>query len=148
MKSSIRAFVLATFAAAIFAASTSSASAQVYARVTTSNNLIAPGGTATPNAVILPSAGTYVFGGQQMVVVSGNQPTHVFCWISTKLGGTTPLPTGPNTGQTIEGGYVTIPLGGWYTAPGPTELYVVCDYFGSNATVETYTGNITATLVP
>jgi hypothetical protein len=148
MKSSIRAFVLAAFAAATFAASTSSASAQVYARVTTSNNLIAPGGTATPNAVILPQAGTYVFGGQQMLVVSGNQPTHVFCWISTKLGGVTPLPTGPNTGQTMEGGYVSIPLGGWYTASGPTELYVVCTYYGSDATVETYTGNITATLVP
>ncbi len=148
MKSSIRTFVLAAFAAAAIAASASNASAQVYARVTTSNNLIAPNGTATPNAVILPYAGTYVFGGQQMLVVSGNQPTHVFCWISTKYNGATPLPTGPNTGQTSEGGYVTIPLGGWYTTSGPTELYVVCDYAGSNATVETYTGNITATLVP
>jgi hypothetical protein len=98
--------------------------------------------------VILPYAGTYVIGGQQMLVVSGNQPTHVFCWISTQSGGATPLPTGPYTGQTIAGGYVAIPLNGWYSTSSPTELYVVCTYYGSDALVETYTGNITATLVP
>ena len=93
MKFSIHTFVLAAFAAATIAISTSPASAQVYARVTTSNYVIPPNGIASPNAVILPYAGTYVLGGQQMLVVSGNQPTEVFCWMTNKAGSATPLPT-------------------------------------------------------
>ena len=62
MKFSIHTFVLAAFAAATIAISTSPASAQVYARVTTSNYVIPPNGIASPNAVILPYAGTYVLG--------------------------------------------------------------------------------------
>jgi len=146
MKSSIRTFVLAAIAAASMAAFAHNASAQIYARVTTSNPVIPPSGTATPNAVILGEAGTYVLGGQQMVVVSGNQPTEVYCWVSTKSG-SGPLGTGAYAGQTVAGGLATLPLNGWYTTSAPTELYVVCDYAGSNALVQTYNGNITATLV-
>src|SRR6202044_817639 len=61
MKSSIRTFVLAAIAAASFAATTHSASAQkLYANITPLDHVLPFESIATINAIIVPAAGTYV----------------------------------------------------------------------------------------
>jgi hypothetical protein len=148
MKSSIRSFVLAAFAAATIAASAHSASAQLlYARYTSQDYPVVTGRVTTPNVVIVPYAGTYAIGGQLTLHNQSNQPATVQCWMATQYaslsGG---LPDGPlSTVTATANGYVTLPLNGYYAAPGPSELYVNCESFGPGDFLS-LNGNIMATL--
>jgi hypothetical protein len=153
MKSSIRTFVLAASAAACFAATTHSASAQLlYANTTNANHVLPYEAMATLNAVILPSAGTYVLSGQQMFIVEGTQQTTVSCWVSTTPGSLAgAVPKGPLVSATVQSGgsYVTLPLNGYYVATGRTEIWVLCEYSAPSTatTVESLPGIIMATSV-
>jgi hypothetical protein len=150
MKSSIRTFVLAAIAAASFTATTHSASAQLlYANTTPADHVLPFDAIATINAIIVPSAGTYVLSGQQTFIVAGTQQTTVSCWLSTAAGNrAASLRYGPVVEATVQSGgsYVTLPLNGYFFASGPTEIYVECEYVApSTATiVQSLTGNIMA----
>jgi hypothetical protein len=151
MKSSIRTFVLAAFAAATIAASTHSVSAQAFAATatTTAKTLGANESRGTLMALILPNAGTYSLVGQQFLSVGANSGiTVVLCYTTTQAGGTTPLPYGPYSMVTIPpaGGYVTVPLNGYYTTTAPTEIWVECMYYGGGG-VTAELGTITGTQV-
>jgi hypothetical protein len=148
MKSSIRTFVLAAFAAATILATAQSASAQIYSSNASGNHQLGGGGTASVMVLALPYAGTYMLGGQQLFANTGNQTEFVYCWISTVNGSTTPIPFGPESGATaFVGAWVTLPLGGSYTATGPTDLWVVCRNTGGAGSIALGTeGNITAML--
>jgi hypothetical protein len=145
MKSSIRTFALAAFAAATILATTHSASAQIYSSNASGDHQFGGGGTASVMVLALPYAGTYMIGGQQAFADTGNNPSQVVtCWISTVNGSTTSIPFGPQAWATI-GGLTTIPLNGSYTATGPTDLWVVCHNYGAAGSVALATfGNITA----
>jgi len=149
MKSSIRTFVLAAIAAASFAATTHSASAQLlYANTTPLDRVLPFEGIATINAVIVPAAGTYVLSGQQTFIVQGNQTT-VSCWLSTVAGNrNASLRYGPVVETTVQSGgsYVTLPLNGYFFASGPAEIFVECEYVAPSTatTVQSLTGNIMA----
>ena len=153
MKSSIRTFVLAAIAAASFAATTHSASAQkLYANITPLDHVLPFESIATINAIIVPTAGTYVLSGQQTFIVEGTQQTTVSCWLSTAPGSRNgSLPNGPVVEATVQSGgsYVTLPLNGYFFASGRTEIWVECEYVApSTATiVQSLTGNIMATSV-
>jgi hypothetical protein len=153
MKSSIHTFVLAAIAAASFAATTHSASAQLlYANTTPIDRVLPYEAIGTINAVIVPSAGTYVLSGQQSFIVEGTQQTTVSCWLSTAPGSRNgSLPNGPVVEATVQSGgsYVTLPLNGYFFASGRTEIWVECEYVApSTATiVQSLTGNIMATSV-
>jgi hypothetical protein len=150
MKFSIRTFVLAAIAAASFAATTHSASAQLlYASTTPLSRVLPYEEIGTINAVIVPSAGTYVLSGQQTFIVEGTQQTTVSCWLSTASGNrAASLPYGPIVEATVQSGgsYVTLPLNGYFFASGRAEIFVECEYVApSTATiVESLTGNIMA----
>ena len=73
MKSSIRTFVLAAFAAATILATAHSASAQIYSSNGSGDHQLGGGGTASVMVLALPSAGTYMLGGQQTFANTGNQ---------------------------------------------------------------------------
>jgi hypothetical protein len=148
MKSSIRTFVLAAFAAAIILATAHSASAQIYSSNASGNHQLGGGGTASVMVLALPYAGTYMIGGQQLFANTGNQSEFVYCWISTTNGGTTSIPFGPESGATaFVDAWVTLPLNGSYTATGPTDLWVVCRNTGGAGAIALGTeGNITAML--
>jgi len=95
----------------------------------------------------LPYAGTYMLGGQQMIVNTGNQTTLVGCWISTTNGGASGVPYGPESDATAPvGAVVTVPLNGSYTATGPTDLWVVCGNGVKGSVALATSGNITAIL--
>jgi hypothetical protein len=108
------------------------------------------GGIGTINVIELPEVGTYVISGQQNLSASPTTAqTPVLCYMTTQPGGSTPLPSGPYSMTTIpsEGGYLTLPLNGYYTATSsPMNLWVVCRYFGQGQVSAIY-GNITATRV-
>jgi hypothetical protein len=148
MKSSIRTFVLAAFAAATLLATAHSASAQIYSSNGSGNHQLGSGGTASVMVLYLPYGGTYMIGGQQMFANTGNQSEYVYCWVSTVNGGTTPIPFSPVSGATaFVGGWITLPLNGSYTAAGPTYIWVVCRNTGAPGSVALGTlGNITAIL--
>lgn len=151
MQSTIRTFVLAAIAAASMAAAPHTASAQyLYGSTVTTNHVLPWNGIGTINALILPYAGTYLISGQQVVLSAGNQETSVFCWTSTTPGTfISGMPSGPYSQGTITGGWITLPLNGYFYATGRTEIYVECEYNGPSAgtIVETLSGNITATLM-
>ena len=150
MKSSIRTFVLAAIAAASFAATTHSASAQLlYANTTPIDRVLPYEAIGTINAVIVPSAGTYVLSGQQSFIVEGTQQTTVSCWLSTAPGSRNgSLPNGPVVEATVQSGgsYVTLPLNGYFFASGPAEIFVECEYVAPSAAtiVMSLTGNLMA----
>jgi hypothetical protein len=148
MKSSIRTFVLAAFAAATILATAHSASAQIYSSNGSGDHQLGGGGTASVMVLALPSAGTYMLGGQQTFANTGNQSETVYCWVSTVNGSTTAIPFGPESYATATvGGFVTLPLNGSYTATGPTDLWVVCHNYGGAGSIALGTwGNITAIL--
>jgi hypothetical protein len=145
MKFSIHTFVLAAFAAATIAISTSPASAQVFSSNASGDHNLGSGGNISVMVLALPYAGTYMLGGQTTIVntAGNNQEETVTCWISTANGGAS-VPYGPSSWATAaaSGGVITLPLNGSYTATGPTDLWVVCHNFGA-AALATY-GNITA----
>ena len=146
MKSSIRTFVLAAFAAATILATAHSASAQIYSSNGSGDHQLGGGGTASVMVLALPYAGTYMLGGQQSFANTGNQSETVQCWVSTVNGGTTAIPFGPESYATVNG-FVTLPLNGSYTATGPTDLWVVCRNTGGAGSIALGTwGNITAIL--
>ena len=147
MKSTIRTFVLAAFAAATILATAHSASAQIYSSNGSGDHQIGGGGTASVMVLALPYAGTYMIGGQQAFANTGNNPSEeIYCWISTVNGSTTSIPFGPQAWATVSGA-ITIPLNGSYTATGPTDLWVVCHNYGAAGSVALGTwGNITAML--
>ena len=151
MKFSIRTFVLAAIAAASFAAASQSVSAQyLFANATTSDHVLPWNGVGTINAVILPYAGTYLIGGQQALLVEGNQQTSVQCWAAPKPNSTSMLTHGPWSASTVTtGGYVTLPLNGYYSVTEPTEIWVSCEYSAPSTATEvaTLAGTITATLM-
>ena len=152
MKFSIRTFVLAAIAAASFAATSHSASAQMLYANTPTDHVLPFESIATINAVILPSAGTYVLSGYQTFIVEGSQPATVSCWLSTIAGSRSgSLAYGPVVSQTVQSGgsYVTLPLNGYYVASGRTEIWVECEYVAPStaSTVESLTGIIMATSV-
>ncbi|MGB9032802.1 MAG: hypothetical protein WCC27_21955 [Acidobacteriaceae bacterium] len=151
MKSSLRTFVLAAIAAVTIAAATHSASAQAFAATaTTTNKTLGANSRGTIMALILPNAGTYSLVGQQGLSVAANPAgiTVALCYTTNQAGGTTPLTYGPYSMVTIPpaGGYVTVPLNGWYTTTAPTEIWVECMYWGGGA-VSTELGTITGTQV-
>ena len=147
MKSIIRTFVLAAFAAATILATAHSASAQIYSSNASGDHNLGSGGNISVMVLALPYAGTYMLGGQTTIVntAGNNQEETVYCWISTANGGAS-VPYGPSSWATAAatGGVITLPLNGSYTATGPTDLWVVCHNFGG-AALATY-GNITAML--
>jgi hypothetical protein len=150
LKSSFRTFVLAAFAATTSLAFAHSASAQFYARYASQDDPVAYDRVTTPNAVILPYAGTHVTGGQLPLINESNQPATVWCWMSSQaesLNGS--LPDGPaSTVTDLANGYVTLPLNGYYFASGPSELYVNCEDIGpSGPSFLSLNGNVMATLV-
>lgn len=150
MKSSIRTFVLAAIAAASFAATTHSASAQkLYANITPLDHVLPFDSIATINAILVPAAGTYVLSGQQTFIVEGTQQTTVSCWLSTVAGNrSASLRYGPVVEQTVQSGgsYVTLPLNGYFFASGPAEIFVECEYVAPSAAtiVMSLTGNLMA----
>jgi hypothetical protein len=148
---SIRTFVLAAIAAASFAATAHSASAQMLYANTPVDHVLPFEAIGTINAVILPSAGTYVFSGYQAFIVEGSQPTTISCWLSTIAGSRSGMLTyGPLVSASVQtGGYVTLPLNGYYVASGRTEVWVECEYVApSTATiVQSLTGILMATSV-
>ena len=148
MKSSIRSFVLAAFAAATILATAHSSSAQVYSSNASGTHQLPGGYSASVMVLGLPYAGTYMIGGQQLFANTGNQSEFVYCWISTANGGTTSIPFGPESGATaFVDAWVTLPLNGSYTATGPTDLWVVCHNYGGAGSIALGTwGNITAIL--
>ena len=152
MKSTIRTFVLAAFAAATIAATTHTASAQAFASTaTTTTKTLGAEKYGTLMALILPNAGTYSLVGQQILDETPGyaSQTPVLCYTTNQAGGSTPLPYGPYSMATIpaeQGGYVTLPLNGYYTTTAPTEIWVECTYWGG-ASVDALTGTITATQV-
>jgi len=145
MKSSIRTFVLAAFAAAAILATAHSATAQVFSSNASGDHQLGGGGTASVMVLALPYAGTYMLGGQQLVINESQQPTEVVCWISTTNGGAASVPYGPISGMTaVAGAVITLPLGGSYTATGPTDLWAVCKNATPGTVVLATNGNITA----
>ena len=145
MKSSVRTFVLAAIAAASFAATTHTASAQVFSSNASGDHQLGGGGAASVMVLALPYAGTYMLGGQQMIINESQQPTEVVCWISTTNGGAVTVPYGPISGMTaVAGAVITLPLSGSYTATGPTDLWVVCKNEVPGTVVLATNGNITA----
>jgi hypothetical protein len=153
MKSNIRTFVLAAIAAASLAAFPHRGNAQLAfaANATTTAHTLPQNGLGTINAIILPKAGTYVIGGQQTLLVYATTAlTPVLCYTSNQAGSETALPDGPYSMTTVQapGGYVTLPLNGYYTAEtAPVTIYVECRYFGVESTVAQLTGTLTATQV-
>jgi hypothetical protein len=151
MKFSIRTFVLAAIAAASFAATSHSASAQMLYANTPSDHVLPFESIGTINAVIVPPTGTYVLSGYQTFIVEGSQPTTISCWLSTTAGSRTgSLPYGPIVSASVQtGGYVTLPLNGYYVSSGQTEIWVECEYVApSTATlVQSLTGILMATSV-
>jgi hypothetical protein len=145
MKSTIRTFVLAAFAAAAILATAHSASAQIYSSNGSGDHQIDGGQTASVMVLALPYAGTYMIGGQQAFANTGGNPSQlVSCWVSTVNGSTTGIPFGPQPYSTV-GGFATLPLNGSYTATGPTDLWVVCHNYGGSGSIALGTwGNITA----
>jgi hypothetical protein len=153
MKSTIRTFVLAAFAAATILATAHSASAQMAfaSTATTTTKTLAQNSRGTLMALILPNAGTYSLVGQQILDEAPGyaSQTPVLCYTTNQAGGSTSLPYGPYSMATIpaeQGGYVTLPLNGYYTTTAPTEIWVECMYWGG-ASVAALTGTITATQV-
>jgi hypothetical protein len=148
MKSTIRTFVLAAFAAATIAASAHTASAQIYSRNTSADYQLQSGANVTVNAVIVGQAGNFTIGGQQSFHTSANEPVMVQCGMTTTAG--TALPYGLISVGTIPpSGYVTLSFYGWYSSPGPTELLLVCRASPtSSGNVLSTLGNITAAYVP
>jgi hypothetical protein len=148
MKSAIRTVILAAIAAATGLVSTQSASAQKIFSRNTSADYVFPsnGATTTPNAVNLGNAGTYMLGGQLMIVNTGSQAAFAYCWM-TAYGSSSVLPYGPASAATVPpGSWTTLPLNGWYQATGPTTLYVVCKSTTEGSSVMSTLGNITAAL--
>jgi hypothetical protein len=149
MKSSIRTFVLAAFAAATILATAHTASAQIYSHNTSGDSYLQSGGYVTVNAVIVGQAGNFTIGGQQSFYTSSTQPVTVNCWMSTAAGSPTGLPYGLLSIATIPSdGFVTLSFYGWYSVSGSTELYLVCRAPASNGIVLATNGNITAAKVP
>jgi hypothetical protein len=151
MKSTIRTFVLAAFAAAVIAASAHSASAQAFAATATTTNKTLGGNESrgTLMALILPNAGTYSLVGQQGLSVGANsEATVVLCYTTNSAGGLTPLPYGAYSMVSVPpaGGYITVPLNGYYTTTAPTEIWVECMYYGPGNVVAEL-GTITANQV-
>jgi hypothetical protein len=150
MKSSIRTFILAAFAAASLTAFPHFASAESFAvSVEYGSHTLPQGGLASVNVITLPNAGTYIIGGQESALAyTTTEAQPVICYTSAQAGGTTPLVDGPSSFTTIQapGGYVTIPLNGYYVATAPTNIWVVCRYYGQGV-VATFNGTITATQV-
>jgi hypothetical protein len=146
MKSSIRTFVLAAFAAATILATAHSASAQIYSSNASGDHQLSGGYSASVMVLGLPYAGTYMLGGQQMIVNTGTQTTLVGCSISTTNGGAS-VPYGPESDATATpGAVVTVPLNGSFTATGPTDLWVVCGNGVKGSVALATSGNITAIL--
>lgn len=147
MKSSVRTFVLAAFAAATILATAHSASAQIYSSNGSGNHQLGEGGSISVMVLALPYAGTYMLGGQQLIFNTGSQATGVQCWISTTNGGGSAVPYGPESAATAAvGAMITLPLNGSYTATGPTDLWVVCRNDGPGTAALATLGNITAML--
>jgi hypothetical protein len=146
MKSTIRTFVLAAFAAATILATAHSASAQVYSSNASGDHQLGEGGNLSVMVLGLPYAGTYTLGGQQMILNQSSQATTVVCWISTANGGgSAGVPYGPEPGATAAvGALITLPLNGSYTAAGPTDLWVVCHNEGPGTAAVATLGTITA----
>ena len=141
---------ISAFAAASLTAFPHFASAESFAvSVEYLSHTLPQGGIASVNAMTLPNAGTYIIGGQEIAFAySTTEAQPVYCYTSLQAGGTTPLVDGPASWSTIQapGGYVTLPLNGYYVATGPTNIWVVCRYYGQGV-VATFNGTITATQV-
>jgi hypothetical protein len=153
MKSNIRTFVIAAIAVASLAAFPHRGSAQLSfaANATTTAHTLPQNGVGTVNAIVLPKAGTYVIGGQQTLIVDPTTAlTPVLCYTSNQAGSSTALTDGPYSMTTVQapGGYVTLPLSGYYIAEtAPVTIYLECRYFGVESVVVQLTGTLTATQV-
>jgi hypothetical protein len=151
----MRSKVILTLAVSIFALTLAAvphhaAAQSPFAASTETQFLTLPqGGLGTINAIELPKAGTYVITGQQdFIGYPSSAETPVLCYMTTQPGSATALPTGPYSMSTIEppGGYVTIPLNGYYTAASAMTLWLECRYWGQQQ-VSTFYGTLTATEV-
>jgi hypothetical protein len=146
MRSMIRTFVLAVFAAATVVVP-HSASAQIYSHNAGVDSHLQSGGNVTVNAVIVGQAGYFTIGGQQSFYTSASQSIFVDCWMTTAAGDT--LPYGLVTvGMIPSDGYVTLSFYGFYHATAATELLLVCNAPAPNGMVLSTNGNITAAYVP
>ena len=91
---------------------------------------------ATINAVILPNAGTYVIGGQQLF--SNLDPkvmAYMHCHLVSSWDVNTILMNGAplSNGDLSPEGEVTLPLNGYFVATqAPTTLYLECAYSGAD----------------
>ena len=147
MKSTIRTFVLAAFAAATTLATAHSASAQIYSHNTSSDYTLS-GGNVTVNAVIVGQSGNFTIGGQQAIANNSSQSAYVWCWMSPAAGSSAPLPYGLTSSGTIPaGGMLTLSFYGWYSVSGSTELYLVCRTTNTSGEILSAIGNITAAKV-
>jgi hypothetical protein len=151
MKSSIRNLVVAAIATASLSAIPHRATAQAFAASTNTKNLTLPeGSTATLNTIVLPKAGTYVITGQQSFLAhpTATGETSVFCYTADQAGSSTPLTNGPYSWTTIAppSGYATLPLNGYVYVAAPTQIWVECIYYGTEA-LNTFNGSIVATQV-
>jgi hypothetical protein len=133
MKSSIRTFALAAFAAATITSVHSASAQHIYARATSAEyTLPAGGGLVTINALDVSSAGTYVIGGQQAFVFTpSTAQTVLLCYTANTAGSV--LPDGAYSMITVPPGssYITVPLNGYFVTTGATEILVNCRYYGS-----------------
>jgi hypothetical protein len=107
-------------------------------------------GVATLNTITLPKAGTYVITGQQSFSASptATAETPVTCFTANQAGSNMPIPTGPYSWTTITppGGYATLPLNGYLTVTGPTQIWEECIYWGTEV-LESINSSIAATQV-
>jgi hypothetical protein len=94
----------------------------------------------------VPSAGTYVLVGQQILWTAPSTVTTIVeCYTANQAG--TPLPYGAYSMTTVPAGgqnYVTVPLNGYFTTTGYTQINVNCRYYSNGTIATTSLGTITA----
>jgi hypothetical protein len=103
------------------------------------NNLALPlgAGLTTITAIFLPTTGTYVIGGQQVISnIDTTFPGEINCFLATSLNPADMLTEGaPQSYATVPpSSDATLPLNGYYIAQqAETTLYVQCAYSSTNS---------------
>jgi hypothetical protein len=94
-------------------------------------------GLTTITEIFLPTAGTYVIGGQQIIANSDTAfPGAIYCFVAPSFApGDMDLVGVPSAYATVPpGSDLTVPLNGYYIAQqAETTLYVQCAYSSTNA---------------
>jgi hypothetical protein len=106
-------------------------------------------GNTTLDSIVLPHAGTYVIGGEQLFNnADANQSAIVTCLVfgPDGEGGMESLLTVPSVGENLDSETTgALPLNGYYVAiSAPTTLSVVCEDVGPSTDVQASGGSFTA----